>query len=50
MKSDRHGWFRVGGAQSQPRECSGQSLQPAEIVGEVSNPVLEAVRRLCGER
>ncbi len=30
---------------SQPTECCPVSLHPAEIVGEVSNPVLEAVRR-----
>jgi hypothetical protein len=31
---------------SQPRECSAESLAPPEIVGEVANPVLEAIRRL----
>ena len=30
----------------QPRECSAESLAPPEIVGEVANPVLEAIRRL----
>ena len=34
------------GVLSEPRECSPESLRPPEIVGEVANPVLEAVRRL----
>jgi hypothetical protein len=36
----------VGGALSQRRECSAESLRPPEIVGEIENPVLEMVRRL----
>ena len=31
---------------SQPRGCSAESLAPPEIVGEVANPMLEAIRRL----
>jgi hypothetical protein len=31
---------------SQPREYSAESPAPPEIVGEVANPVLEAIRRL----
>jgi hypothetical protein len=29
-----------------PGECSVEGLQPPEIVGQVKNPALEAVRRL----
>jgi hypothetical protein len=29
-----------------PRECSVEGLQPPEIVGQLENPVLEAIRRL----
>jgi hypothetical protein len=46
MKPDRHDWFRVGGALSQPRDYSAESIPPPEIVGEVTNPVLEMSRRL----
>ncbi len=46
MKPDRDGWFGAGGALSRPGECSAESLRPPEIVSEVTNPVLEAVRRL----
>jgi hypothetical protein len=45
MKPDRPDWFGLGGALSQPRECAPESLQPPEVVGEVPNPALEAVRR-----
>jgi hypothetical protein len=56
MKPDRHDWFRVGGALSQPRDYSAESLRPPEIVGQVENPVLETMRclwwqafdRICG--
>ena len=46
MNPDRHDWFGVGGALSQPRECSAESLRPPEIVGQVKNPVLETMRCL----
>jgi hypothetical protein len=46
MKPDRHDWFRVGGALSQPRDYSAESIPPPEIVGEVTNLVLEISRRL----
>ena len=36
---DARGFF------SQPRECSAEGLRPPEIVGEVTNPALEAIRR-----
>jgi hypothetical protein len=38
--------FEMRGAVSQPTECSIDRLQPMEIVGQVDNPVLEAMRRL----
>ena len=46
MKPGRHDWSDMGGALSQPRECSAESLRPPEIVGEIENPMLEAMRRL----
>jgi hypothetical protein len=36
----------AGGFLDQPRECSLGGLQQPEIVGQVRNPWLEAVRRL----
>ena len=36
----------MGGALTQPKSCRAESLEPPEIVGEVANPVFEAVRRL----
>ena len=46
MKPGRHDWSDMGGALSQPRECSAESLRPPEIVGEIENPMLETMRRL----
>jgi hypothetical protein len=46
MKPDRHDWLDMGGAPSQPIECSAESLRPPEIVGEIENPMLETMRRL----
>ena len=46
MKPGRHDWSDMGGALSQPRECSDETLAQPEIVGEIENPVLEMVRRL----
>jgi hypothetical protein len=46
MKLDQDDSLEARGFFSQPRECSAESLRPPEIVGEVTNPVLEAVRRL----
>ena len=39
---------RIGarGGLSQPREFSLERLEPPKIVGQVENPVLEAIRRL----
>jgi hypothetical protein len=42
---DQDDWFGARGALNQPRECSSVSLRPPEIVGEVTNPALETVRR-----
>ena len=46
MKGEQHDRLEAGGDLSEPRECSPERLQPPEIVGEVKNPVLEAIRRL----
>ena len=46
MKPGRHDWSDMGGALSQPRECSDETLAQPEIVGEIENPVLEMGRRL----
>ena len=46
MKPDRHDWFGVEGALSQPEDYSAERIPPTEIVGEVTNPVLEMSRRL----
>jgi hypothetical protein len=46
MKPDQDEWLGAGGVLSGPRECSAESPPPPEIVGEVTNPVLETVRRL----
>jgi len=45
MKPDQDDRLEARGVFGQPRECSAESLRPAEIVGEVANPVLEAARR-----
>jgi len=45
MKPDQDDRLEARGVFGQPRECSAESLRPAEIVGEVANPVLEAIRR-----
>src|SRR5580704_13350619 len=46
MKPDQNGWFGAGGALTQPKSGRAENLKPPEIVGEVANPVFEAVRRL----
>ncbi len=46
MKPEQDDRLEARGVFSQPRECSTESLRPPEIVGEVANPVLEAIRRL----
>jgi hypothetical protein len=45
MKVERHGWLGARGDLDEPREYSPERLRPPEIVGEVRNPVLEAIRR-----
>jgi hypothetical protein len=45
MKSEQDNQPGARGVFSQPRECSLQGLQAPEIVGQMDNPVLEAVRR-----
>jgi hypothetical protein len=45
MKPDRHNWFGVEGVLSQRRECSAESLREPEIVGEITNPTFEIMRR-----
>ena len=46
MKPEQDDRLEARGVFSQPRECSAESLRRPEIVGEVANPVLEAIRRL----
>jgi hypothetical protein len=46
MKPEQQNLLGVQGVLSQPGECSVEGLQPPEIVGQVENPVLEAIRRL----
>jgi hypothetical protein len=46
MKFDQDDRLEAQAVFSQPRECSAESLRRPEIVGEVANPVLEAIRRL----
>jgi hypothetical protein len=45
MKPDQDNRLEAGGNLGSPREFSVERLQPPEIVGQVDNPVLEAVRR-----
>jgi hypothetical protein len=45
MKLEQHDRLEAGGFHSQPTQRSLGRLQPPEIVGEVGNPALEAVRR-----
>jgi hypothetical protein len=45
MRPEQDDWLDMGSAPSQPRNYSAESLRPPEIVGEVTNPVLETVRR-----
>jgi hypothetical protein len=45
MKSEQDNQPGARGVFSQPGECSLQRLQAPEIVGQMDNPVLEAVRR-----
>jgi hypothetical protein len=46
MKPEQDGWFGAGGAISQSRECCDETPPLPEIVGEVTNPVLETMRCL----
>jgi hypothetical protein len=46
MKQEQDDRLELGGVFSQPTQRSRERLQPPEIVGEVANPVLEAIRRL----
>jgi hypothetical protein len=46
MKPERYDRLEAGDVVGPPREFSLERLQPPEIVGQVDNPVLEAVRRL----
>jgi hypothetical protein len=46
MKPEQDDRLEAGGDLGSPREFSLEKLQPPEIVGQVDNPVLEAVRRL----
>jgi hypothetical protein len=46
MKPEQDGWFGAGGAISQSRECCDETPPLSEIVGEVTNPVLETMRCL----
>jgi hypothetical protein len=46
MKPDQGNRLAVGGILDQPRECSLGGLQRPEIVGQMENPSLEAIRRL----
>jgi hypothetical protein len=46
MKSDQYDRLEQRGCLDHPRKCDLETLQPPEIVGQVENPVLEAIRRL----
>jgi hypothetical protein len=46
MKPEQNDRLGERGLLDQPRECSVEGLQPPEIVGQVENPSLEAIRRL----
>jgi hypothetical protein len=45
MKSEEGNRLGARGVSSPPRECSLERLQLPEIVGQIDNAVLEAVRR-----
>jgi hypothetical protein len=46
MKLQQEDGLGAGGCLDLPRACSAEGLQPPEIVGQVENSVLEAIRRL----
>jgi hypothetical protein len=46
MKPEGDNRLEAAGALDQPTQRSPEKLKPPEIVGQVDNPVLEAVRRL----
>ena len=46
MKPEQDDWLEAGGDLGSPREFSLEKLPRPEIIGQVDNPVLEAVRRL----
>ena len=46
MKLEPYDGLGVGGFLEQPKECSVDRLQPPEIVGQLENPMLEAIRCL----
>ena len=46
MKPQQEDGLAAGGFLDQPRECSLRGLQRPEIVGQMENPSLEAIRRL----
>jgi hypothetical protein len=45
MNSEQDNRLGTRGVFSHPRECSLERPQPPEIVGQIDNPVLEAIRR-----
>jgi hypothetical protein len=47
MKPERDDRLGARGVLSQPTQRFPERLPPPEIVGEVGNPVLETLRRLC---
>jgi hypothetical protein len=46
MKLEQHERIGERDFLDQSKECSVHGLQPPEIVGQLENPVLEAIRRL----
>jgi hypothetical protein len=46
MKPEQDDGLGAGGFLDHPRECSLAGLQQPEIVGQMENPSLEAIRRL----
>src|SRR5689334_9840796 len=46
MKLEQEDGLGQRGCRDLPRVCSIEGLRPPEIVGQVENPVLEAIRRL----
>ena len=46
MKPEQEDGLGAGGFLDEPRECSLGGLQRPEIVGQMENPSLEAIRRL----